>query len=121
MGDGGMKKCTECGHCCVIFNLVRISKFEAKLRGLKTERTKSFFPEYEDKNELRLKRKRVFWGAIGKWIYVCEYFDIDTRLCSIYQNRPDICRKYVWCEQDKRVQSEWEALIRGENAQCLRT
>ena len=106
----------------MIFNHVKVSKFEAELRGLKIVHAKKIFPKKENKeDEFILKRKKVFWGAIGKWIYVCEYFDIETRLCSIYQNRPDICRKYIYCDQDKRVQNEWEALIRGENAQCLRT
>ena len=117
-----MKKCTECGHCCVIFNHVAVSRFEAELRGLKVVLAKKIFPKKENKkDEFILKRKRVFWGAIGKWVYVCEYFDIETRLCSIYQNRPDICRKYIYCDQDKRVQTEWEKLIRGDDAQCLRT
>jgi len=98
------------------------------LRGLKIVHAKKIFPKKENKeDEFILKRKRVFWGAIGKWVYVCEYFDIDTRLCSIYQNRPDVCRKYM-CEYDPKkymdardikVQAEWEALIRGDYAQCL--
>ncbi|MFW2150399.1 YkgJ family cysteine cluster protein [Acinetobacter gyllenbergii] len=38
---------------------------------------------------------------------VCHYYDLDTRLCGIYENRPEICRvddyykkylkeRYVW-------------------------
>lgn len=114
-----MNKCTECGHCCVIFNHVGISEFEAKLRGIKTERDK--------KNGLRIKRKEVFWGSLGYTVFICYYFDLDTRLCSIYHNRPDVCRNYM-CEYDPKkymnardikVQAEWEALIRGDYAQCL--
>lgn len=120
-----MNKCTECGHCCVIFNYVAMSKFEAEMRGLKVEEMSKIFPDPEGGQRkrggmLRLKRKRVFWGAIGKWVYICEYFDIDTRLCSVYYNRPNICRKYD-CERDQRGRAEWEKLFRGEHAQCLST
>lgn len=104
-----MKKCTECGHCCVIFNHVPISEFEAKMRGIRTQK---------DNGELYVKRKRVFWGAIGCEVYICWYFDLETRLCSIYHNRPTICRKYN-CGWDQTVQNEWEKLIRGEDAACL--
>lgn len=106
-----MNKCTECGHCCVVFNHVGISEFEAELRGIKIARDK--------KNGTHIKRKEVFWGVLGYTVFICYYFDLDTRLCSIYQNRPDICRKYIHCEWDPKLRAEWEALIRGDFAQCL--
>lgn len=113
-----MNKCTECGHCCVVFTHVAISEFEAKLRGIKTESIKKHYPKHKGKKELRIKRKEVFYGPLGYTVFICYYFDLDTRLCSIYQNRPDICRKYN-CEWDPKVRPEWEALIRGDSAQCL--
>ena len=119
-----MNKCTECGHCCVVFNHVGISEFEAELRGIKIDEDKE--------NGMHIKRKEVFWGVLGYSVFICEYFDLDPRLCSIYQNRPDVCRNYI-CEwdpkkypiskykdvRDIKVQSEWESLLRGEYAQCL--
>lgn len=95
----------------MIFTHVGISEGEAKLKGIKIERGK--------KDDFRVKRKEVFYGPLGYTIFICWYFDLDTRLCSIYWNRPDACRKYNYCDQDKRVQAEWLALMRGDSAACL--
>ena len=94
----------------MIFNHVGISEGEAKLKGIKIERDK--------KGDFRVKRKEVFYGLLGYTVFICWYFDLDTRLCSIYYNRPDTCRKYR-CDMDTKVQSEWLPLMRGEYAQCL--
>ena len=113
-----MNKCSGCGHCCVVFNLIPVSKLEVEMKKLEVDKVKDLFPNYEGECELRLKRKRVFWGTMGRWVYVCQYFDVDTRLCRVYRNRPDVCRRYD-CEGDERCTSEWEMLCRGEKAQCL--
>lgn len=105
-----MNKCTSRGHCCVIFTHVGISEGEAKLKGIKIDCGK--------KDEIRVKRKEVFYGPLGYTVFICWYFDLDTRLCSIYWNRPEICRKYR-CDWDTKVQAEWLALERGDAAQCL--
>lgn len=105
-----MNKCSGCGHCCVIFTHVAISEGEAKLKGIKIDRDKT--------DGLRVKRKEIFYGPLQFSFFICWYFDFDTRLCSIYYNRPDTCRKYR-CDQDTKVQSEWLPLMRGDFAQCL--
>lgn len=109
--DGQVNKCTDCGHCCVIFTHVAITEGEAKLKGIKTERAKA--------DGCRVKRKEVFWGQLGYTVFICWYFDLDTRLCSIYYNRPETCRKYNYCDKDKRVQGQWLKLMRREGAACL--
>ena len=105
-----MNKCIDCGHCCVIFNHVAISEGEAKRRGIKTV--------HDKKGGLRVKRKEVFYGPLGYTIFICYYFDMDTRLCSIYHNRPEVCRRYN-CDHDTKVQANWLPLMRGEYAACL--
>jgi len=105
-----MNKCTDCGHCCVIFTHVGISEGEAKLKGIKIERDK--------KGGFRVKRKEVFFGPLGYTVFICWYFDIDIRLCSIYHNRPDTCRRYR-CDMDTKVQANWLPLMRGEGVPCL--
>ncbi len=105
-----MNRCVNCGHCCVIFTHVEISEGEAKLRGIKID--------LSEKDRPRVKRKEVFCGLLGYTVFICWYFDLDTRLCSIYYNRPEMCRKYR-CDWDTKVQSEWLPLMRGEYAACL--
>jgi len=106
-----MNKCTDCGHCCVVFTHVGITESEAKLKRIKIDRNK--------KHGTRVKRKEVFHSLLGYTVFICWYFDLDTRLCSIYYNRPDICKKF-YCTQDTTVQSQWLPLMRGEFVQCLR-
>lgn len=30
------------------------------------------------------------------WYYRCDRFDVETRRCTDYENRPDVCRDYPW-------------------------
>lgn len=30
---------------------------------------------------------------------ICHYYDLDSRLCSIYENRPEICRVEVYYQK----------------------
>lgn len=94
----------------MVFNCVGITEGEAKLKGIKIDRDKE--------HGIHVKRKEVFWGPVGYTVFICWYFDLDTRLCSIYQNRPETCRRYD-CKADKTVQGQWLPLMRGEGVACL--
>ena len=99
----------------MIFTHVGISEGEAKLKGIKVVEDKI---DCDKKLGFRVKRKEVFWGLLGYTVFICWYFDLDTRLCAIYQNRPETCRRYR-CDHDSQVQANWLPLMRGEFPACL--
>jgi uncharacterized cysteine cluster protein YcgN (CxxCxxCC family) len=35
------------------------------------------------------------WGPEGNRV-ACDNYDEETRRCTDYENRPDICRRYPW-------------------------
>jgi Fe-S-cluster containining protein len=39
------------------------------------------------------------------YFYSCDRFDVETRQCADYHNRPPMCREYPW--YDKPLDDEW--------------
>ena len=67
--------CRMCGQCCFIAQ-------EVELTGLK------FIPTSHVCENL-LEEDRIVLGMM-----VCQNFDMKTRQCNDYENRPDQCKKY---------------------------
>ena len=115
-----MKKCERCGHCCVVCNLIPVESWEPEIKELKAVLAIDYFDSkhLEKDDRFILKRKKIYWGEIGKEIFICYYFDLDKRLCSIYPNRPELCKKFN-CTYAPIVNQQWQKLLRGEYAHCL--
>lgn len=78
---------------------------------------------HDDGEKFCLKRKKVFLGEFGREVYMCYYLDPDKRICTIYPDRPDVCRdKKVSCQNSdylrRTVNSQWLKLKNG-TAACL--
>jgi Fe-S-cluster containining protein len=77
-----MKECKQCGDCC----------------------SNIFLPFYADADEERwLKYHDVEYieNNMGTFIKIdIKCSKLKDGLCSIHENRPDICRKY-FCEDNK--------------------
>ena len=72
--------CKGCGECCSQF--LPITNFE--IEGIK---------EYISRNNISPVYQPI----------MCPFFDMDSRLCKIYQVRPFICRKYD-CRKHKSLE-----------------
>ncbi len=62
---------------------------------------------------------RIKWD-LGEPYYIrhestgcCHHLDPSTRGCSVYQNRPGVCRHYS-CAQDERIWKDFEKMILNE-------
>ncbi len=42
---------------------------------------------------------------------ICHYYDLDSRLCSIYENRPEICRVEVYYQKYLKKQYTWDKFV----------
>jgi Fe-S-cluster containining protein len=88
--------CSKCpGYCCS-YDRIPVSDFDiarlAKHFGLSTAaaRRRFTYPQRRDgarEQLLRHHRDDVFKS-------VCRFFDRDLRRCTVYEARPNVCRRY---------------------------
>jgi len=91
--------CDKCpGYCCSHpriavsdFDIARLAKHfgisEADARKRFTYRYT--FQDTVDEQVLRHQKDSIYKS-------VCKLFDRDTRKCSVYEARPNVCRKYPY-------------------------
>lgn len=77
-------KCVNCGRCCGRVSLMRGRSWIRSARAF--EKLKKRRPEY--KHFVVTGRERT-----GELVFKCLKVD-ENNLCSIYESRPDFCRKY---------------------------
>jgi uncharacterized protein len=85
--------CAKCpAFCCSIYERVQVTKGDmkrlAKHFGLSMETAaRRFTKMYQDERILRRKKDPIFGLA-------CHFLDPETRRCTIYHARPDVCREF---------------------------
>ena len=85
--------CSKCpAFCCSIYERVQVSKRDlnrlAKHFGVSVEvATKRYTRMWGDERVLRRKKDVIFDEA-------CQFLNPETRGCTIYHARPDVCREY---------------------------
>jgi len=97
-------ECKRCGHCCILHSTIILTQEEVN-SGLYKVRKKTLDGDYV------LKKKTVYVKKLGKYMGVCCYFDVRTKLCTIYENRPMACRR-EFCDGSQYM-AEWNALMGG--------
>ena len=78
-------KC-RCGRCCE-FLIIEVSMRDGEREPLIAERAK---PLYDDMSGVK---EQIGWLLNGKG-GPCVFFDRQTRLCTIHETRPLVCRLY---------------------------
>ncbi len=90
--------CSKCpGYCCshgriaVTENdIVRLAKhFSLAVAKARKKFTYRFKTKDADEQILRHKKDTVY-------ATICTFFDIKERRCTIYEARPNVCRKYPY-------------------------
>lgn len=94
--------CTDCvGYCCSIYDRVDVTKKDlkrlARYFGLSEEKTKK---KYTTKVDGIRALKKVEDGIFDQ---TCIFLDQTTRLCSIYEGRPEACREWPIHSGDRCV------------------
>jgi uncharacterized protein len=90
--------CATCpGYCCS-HSRIAISEFDiqrlAKHFGLTFEVAKRKFTYHYQTKEVDEQLLRHQKDHIYK--SVCRFFDTDERRCTVYEARPNVCRKYPY-------------------------
>jgi Fe-S-cluster containining protein len=85
--------CTKCpAYCCAIYDRVQVTKRDinrlAKYFDVPVERAQRRYTKmYQGERVLRRTKDDIFEEA-------CMFLDRETRGCSIYHGRPNVCREY---------------------------
>jgi Fe-S-cluster containining protein len=71
--------CRRCGRCCNEFRGVKVTRADIERIGVSP-------PEWSSRFKI----------IDGEYVLEqpCYYYDAKKSACSIYENRPEICRKY---------------------------
>ena len=87
--------CERCPAYCCSYPVIRLTKADlrrlAKHLGLSIERTVEKYTKPEEgkkKQRIMRHRKDEHYGS------VCRFLDRETRSCTIYEARPEICRDF---------------------------
>lgn len=81
-------KCSGCGNCCS--NLLPMSRKEIEI-----------IRKYMKKHHIK-ESKRLFPLSKKAIDMICPFRDNDKGICTIYEVRPEICKKFI-CDSEKRV------------------
>ena len=99
-GQGVDRTCP--GHCCVAFYLStphdRIDDMADEFQDGEVIADMVIPLSVAEANE-RLERFESDREYMPKWeghVYTCRHFDERTRLCTIYEERPQMCRDYPY-------------------------
>lgn len=85
--------CSRCPAYCCSYDRIEVSKKDIKRLarhfGIEYEKAKKKFTKKWDDEEriLRHRDDHIFDS-------VCRFLDQDSRRCTIYEARPDVCREY---------------------------
>ncbi|HIP29433.1 MAG TPA: YkgJ family cysteine cluster protein [Sulfurospirillum arcachonense] len=94
------KACEECGGGCCIgeSGYIWVTPTEIKVlsRNLKLK-TDDFITKYLSKIGYRYSLKELEFNGGFK----CVFFDIEKKMCSVYENRPKQCRTFPFWDHFK--------------------
>ncbi len=100
--------CTDCiGYCCSIYDRVDVTKKDlkrlARYFGItKEEAEKKYTTKVDGKRSLKKVDDLIFSKT-------CQHLDPETRLCTIYDGRPEACREWPVHSGDRCVY--YDALV----------
>jgi Fe-S-cluster containining protein len=109
-------KCQRCGTCCVYNQYIGIAEHEipkmAKALDMDVQ-------EFQNRHVTFLRKKVSTGDELIDSLYPdehyvlkpsppCPFFDLDTRLCKIYEARPAVCRLFPFANL-RMVDIDWES------------
>ena len=100
-------KCSGCGNCCT--NLLPMSQKEVDT-----------VHRYIKRNKIK-ECKHLLPVATPTYDMTCPFRDNDNGICTIYEVRPMVCRKFI-CDNEKRAKRDRDLMkqtrrivdVRGE-------
>lgn len=118
-----VNKCKHCGRCCIVCTDIQLTKEEKCGNQYKMipRRSKNRLGGWSN---MILERKQIWCEELKRPVFACFYFDQYTKKCSIYEDRPMVCRMFDCVERAEmtklNIQKIWHKLREGnEDYYCL--
>ncbi len=105
--------CNECPSYCCSYPVIPAKRSDimrlARLKDITLEEARERYTDQEGKRGRKLKHKTdpVFKAT------VCTFLDLRTRLCTVYQSRPDICDNHPGDDCEWYDRKNLETLMEG--------
>lgn len=84
--------CSKCPAYCCSYDRIEVTDKDlerlARHFGVTTEVAGKRYTKFWDDERVLRHRKDEIYGS------VCRFLDNETRRCTIYEARPDVCREY---------------------------
>lgn len=94
-------KCIRCGHCCYQIAVIGVDVNEAKA-GVEA------IPNDGDQTKKPLVINKVPKVIDGREVMACPHLDIETKGCTIYDKRPEVCRNFNCLGQHWQLEGFWK-------------
>jgi Fe-S-cluster containining protein len=107
-----MTECNGCGACCEPFQTVFAPNHFALHPDAFDPDELVFYREHLTPMKRRDGRRMTWWSTgwsemiidghaqlLAAHYYKCDRYDTETRQCTDYANRPDVCRKFPWYDE----------------------
>jgi len=99
--EGSIKKekmtikneCLKCGKCCIVCTDAMLTKEEVASEKYKHQK-RNYKGKLNGWSNQILKRKKAYIKELDKDVFMCCYFDPVKKLCTIYNERPMVCRGF---------------------------
>jgi len=118
--------CRRCGHCCIVYMNITLTKEEVAEGLYVNKRGASSFRGHRETLDLSkyvVMRARVLVSELGREVFACVYWDPESRECLIFEDRPQVCRGFDCNDNHKGAygRAVWDILEEAEiDMECLR-
>ena len=115
----GFKCKVKCGLCCIVSTTIYLSIDEVRSGKYNMQK---FYHKQDAKGwgNKTLKKIKKFIPELGKKVYCCFYFEPKKKDCTIYDDRPYVCRHFN-CKKRNKIKfgKIWAGVLEGKKAICL--
>ena len=107
-------KCLKCGKCCIVCTEAQLTKEEVASEKYKHQKRR-YRGKLDGWSNQILKRKKAFIEELNKDVFMCYYFDPIKKLCTIYEKRPIVCRRFDCNNQiSSKVHGIYDKVLNGK-------
>lgn len=91
----------RCGKCCIIAQLIALTKAEVKSKLYKMRKAK------RNKDKIEIVRKLLYIPEVAGNKLVCYYYEPEEKICLIYDHRPIGCKHFNCADYPKNNADHW--------------
>lgn len=93
-----MTECNKCGDCCEVipFFLKKEDFANKRYKDYQNQYNQAFIIEHWHRISDHTRYEELFGVSPKNFLYTCDMFDKENRLCMAHDDRPNVCSDYPW-------------------------